>query len=77
VDQFGKERGMDCGYSVKSKPRLLPKRKLEEGESLMSKEEKIEAKQVKIAMIPQKALQNDMVQKMAEGSISFVCLFGI
>jgi hypothetical protein len=48
----------------KSKPRLLPKSKLEEGKSL-SKEERREAEQEKLANIPEKAQQNYLVQKMA------------
>jgi hypothetical protein len=48
----------------KSKRRLLQRRKLEEGKR-RSKEERREAKQEKLAKIPEKALQNSMVQKMA------------
>jgi hypothetical protein len=49
----------------KSKPRLLPKRRLEEG-NRMSKEERKEAEQDKFDKIPKKVLRNGMVQRMVE-----------
>jgi hypothetical protein len=49
----------------KSKLRLLPKKRLEEG-NRMSKEERKEAEQEKFYNIPGKVLQNSMVQRMVE-----------
>jgi hypothetical protein len=44
---------------------LLVQKKLEEG-NRMSKEERKEAEQEKFNNIPEKVLQNDMVQRMVE-----------
>jgi hypothetical protein len=59
-------KGEECTVvGPNSKPRLLPKKRLEEG-NRVSKEERKEAEQEKFDKIPKKALQNGMVQKMAE-----------
>jgi hypothetical protein len=49
----------------KSKPRLLPTKRVEEG-NRVSKEERKEAEQEKFDKIPKKVLQNGMVQGMVE-----------
>jgi hypothetical protein len=49
----------------KSKPRLLPKRRLEEG-NRMSRDERKEAEQEKFDKISKKVLRNGMVQRMVE-----------
>jgi hypothetical protein len=49
----------------KSKPRLLPKKRLEEG-NRVSKEERKEAEQEKLNDIPKMLLKNGMVQRMVE-----------
>jgi hypothetical protein len=46
-------------------PRLLPRKRLEEG-NRVSKEERKEAEHEKFDKIPKKALQNGMVQRMVE-----------
>jgi hypothetical protein len=58
--------GISCSLSyIKSKPRLLPKKRLEEG-NRVSKEERKETEQEKFNKIPKKAMQNGMVQRMVE-----------
>jgi hypothetical protein len=49
----------------KSNPRLLPKKRLEEGNGV-SKEERKEAEQEKFNNIPKMVLENGMVQRMVE-----------
>jgi hypothetical protein len=49
----------------KSKPRLLPKKRLEE-RNRVSKEERKEAEQEKCNNIPKKVLQNGVAQMMVE-----------
>jgi hypothetical protein len=54
-----KRGGMDFCWS-KSKPRLLPKKRLEEGNGV-SKEERKEAEQEQFEKIPKEVLRNGMV----------------